>query len=172
MTSKTNISGKQISAAAQHKYNAPSCDWKSHQNKDRTVEHQSSKIYKYKGDFRWRGIKTEKYKQKDGGWSSIARNVLIGNNGETCKFHLRYFEIKPDGYSSLESHKHEHVVICIRGKGKIAMGNKSYSLNYLDTAYVAPNTAHQLTNPYDEPFGFFCIVNAKRDKPKHNGYGA
>lgn len=146
-----------------------SCDWtgKSIEKK----QENKNRIFRYKGSFRWSGIKTEKYKQKDSGqkdrnWSSIARNVLIGNSGETCKFHLRYFEIEPDGYSSLESHKHEHVVICIRGRGKIAMGNRSYSLNYLDTAYVAPNAVHQLTNPYDEPFGFFCIVNAKRDKPK------
>ncbi|MEW6739475.1 MAG: cupin domain-containing protein [Nitrospirota bacterium] len=148
---------------------APSCDWRSPQNKG--ARDDSNKIYRYKGNFRWSGVKTEKYKQKDGAqkdknWSAISRNVLIGNQGETCKFHLRYFEIEPNGYSSLERHRHEHVVVCIRGKGKIRMGEKTYSLNYLDTAYVAPDTVHQLTNPYDEPFGFFCIVNAKRDKPK------
>jgi ribulose-bisphosphate carboxylase large chain len=142
------------------------CDWKSPDAQRSVLNAQRSKIYRHKDNFKWSGAKTEKYKQKEGGWSSIARNVLIGNQGETCNFHLRYFEIEPNGYSSLESHKHEHVVICIRGKGKIRMNNKYYSLNYLDTAYVAPNIVHQLTNPYDEPFGFFCIVNAKRDKPK------
>ncbi len=143
---------------------APSCDWRSPRNKG--ARDDSNRIYRYKGNFRWSGVKTEKYKQKDGGWSAISRNVLIGNQGETCKFHLRYFEIEPDGYSSLERHRHEHVVVCIRGKGKIRIGEKTYSLNYLDTAYVAPDTVHQLANPYDEPFGFFCIVNAKRDRPK------
>jgi ribulose-bisphosphate carboxylase large chain len=146
------------------------CNWTG-RSTARKPENKN-KIFRYKGNFKWSGVKTEKYKQKNGAqkdknWSSIARNVLIGNSGETCKFHLRYFEIEPGGYSSLESHKHEHVVICIRGKGKIRMNNKYYSLNYFDTAYVAPNIVHQLTNPYDEPFGFFCIVNAKRDKPKH-----
>ncbi len=145
-----------------HEY-AHSCDWKSPQNKDRAAV---SKIYRHKENFRWSGIKAEKYKKQDGGWSAISRLVLTGSHGETSKFHLRYFEITPGGYSSLERHKHEHVVVCIRGRGKIRMGKKSYTLNYLDTAYVAPDTVHQLTNPFDEPFGFFCIVNAKRDKPK------
>jgi ribulose-bisphosphate carboxylase large chain len=39
-------------------------------------------------------------------------------------------------------------------------------MEYLDTLYIAPEVPHQLTNPYKEPFGFFCIVNAKRDRPK------
>lgn len=153
--------------------NAPSCDWSAPQNKG--AKDNSNKIYRYKGNFRWSGIKTEKYKQKDGGqgdkaknknWSAIARHVLIGSHGETTKFHLRYFEIAPNGYSSLEKHRHEHVVVCVRGKGKVLIGEKSHTIGYLDTVYIAPNTVHQLTNPYDEPFGFFCIVNAKRDKPK------
>lgn len=144
----------------------PSCDWKAPDAQHSALNARQNKIYRHKSDFTWSGVKAEKYKQKDGNWSAIVRNVLIGNRGETAKFHLRYFEIAPNGYSSLERHKHEHVVICIRGKGKIRMGEKFYTLNYLDTAYVAPNTVHQLTNPFDEPFGFFCIVNAKRDKPK------
>lgn len=146
-----------------------SCDWKTAENKKSTIS--KDRIFRHKGNFRWRGIKIQRYKQtysdkagKD--WSEILRSELIGNHGETTRFHLRYFEIKPNGYSSLERHKHEHVVICIRGKGKIRMGKKLYVLNYLDTAYVASNTVHQLTNPYDEPFGFFCIVNSQRDKPK------
>jgi ribulose-bisphosphate carboxylase large chain len=148
---------------------APSCDWnapaktKKTENKDR--------IFRHKGGFRWSGVKTEKYKQKDGNWSAIVRNVLIGNRGETAKFHLRYFEIESGGYSSLERHRHEHVVVCIRGKGKVIIGKRSHSIAYLDTVYIAPDTVHQLQNPYDEPFGFFCIVNAKRDKPRSFGSG-
>lgn len=162
---KANLSAS-WGSAVRRSIQSPSCDWKSPDTRRTTHNAQCSKIYRHKGNFRWSGVKTEKYKQKDGGWLSIARNVLIGNQGETCKFHLRYFEIGPNGYSSLERHRHEHVVVCIRGKGKIRMGKKTYSLNYLDTAYVAPDAVHQLTNPYDEPFGFLCIVNAKRDMPK------
>jgi len=127
-------------------------------NKDR--------IYRHSSNCRWTGVATDKYKQVDGGWYSISRRVLVGKRGESAKFHLRYFEIAPGGCSSLERHRHEHVVICIRGKGRVKLGKKSCLIGNLDTVYIAPDTIHQLLNPGMEPFGFFCIVNAKRDRPK------
>jgi ribulose-bisphosphate carboxylase large chain len=144
---------------------APSCDWKS---LGRSIKDNKDRVIRYLGDFRWKGIRAERYKKEEGtkNWANIIRNVLIGNRGESTKFHLRYFEISPKGFSSLEWHNHEHVVICIRGKGNILLGNKWVKIGYLDTVYIAPKTIHQLKNPYNEPFGFFCIVNAKRDKPK------
>lgn len=125
-----------------------------------------SRLYRHKGDFKWHGIKTEKYKPKGGDWADIARRVIVGNYGEYTKFHFRYFEISPGGYSSFEKHRHEHVVVCVRGKGKVLTGKKMNTMNFLDTLYISPDAPHQLSNPFDEPFGFFCIVNAKRDKPK------
>ncbi len=141
-----------------------------------------TKLYKHKGNFTWKGIKTERYKSSGKGWSDIVRQTLIGNHGETTKFHLRYFEIAPDGYSSFEMHKHEHVVIGIRGKGICIVRNprsallgespeateaeKTFEIEFLDTLHIQPDAPHQLRNPFNEPFGFFCIVNAKRDRPK------
>jgi ribulose-bisphosphate carboxylase large chain len=141
------------------------CEWRS-QCADTQDGKNKNKIYRHKGACIWSGTRTERYKQKDGEWSDISRNVLIGNSGESAKFHLRYFEIAAGGFSSLEKHSHEHVVICIKGKGKVVTGEKSHVIKYLDTLYIAPNTVHQLSNPYGGPFGFFCIVNADRDKPK------
>lgn len=125
-----------------------------------------SRLYRHRGDFTWSGVKTERYKPRGGDWADIIRRVLIGNHSEATRFHLRYFEISPGGYSSYEKHRHEHVVICVRGKGKVLTGKRRHTLNFLDTLYIAPDEPHQLSNPFDEPFGFFCIVNARRDKPK------
>jgi len=132
-----------------------------------------TRFYRHKGDFTWQGIKTERYKTEGSHWADVIRRVLIGNHNESAKYHLRYFEISPGGYSSFEKHKHEHVIVGIRGKGKVFCGKsestrteKTYVLNFLDTLYIAPNTPHQLSNPFHEPFGFFCIVNARRDEPK------
>ena len=111
-------------------------------------------------------MKVEEYKTKSDDWEGIARQVLIGAGGESTKFHLRYFEIKPGGYSSFETHKHEHVVIGIRGRGKARLGRRVVNINHLDVLYINPDTPHRLYNPYDDPFGFFCIVNARRDRPK------
>ncbi|MEW6067744.1 MAG: cupin domain-containing protein [Nitrospirota bacterium] len=145
------------------------CDWKTglpNQKGKKSLADNKSRLWKYKGSFAWHGIKTEKYKPTGKDWSNILRQTLIGKHGETTKFHLRYFEIVTGGYSSFEVHKHEHVVICIRGKGICIAGKKNYKIGFLDIIYIEPKAPHQLKNPFKEPFGFFCIVNAKRDKPK------
>ncbi|MGO9605037.1 MAG: hypothetical protein ACLQAT_16900 [Candidatus Binataceae bacterium] len=36
----------------------------------------------------------------------------------------------------------------------------------MDTIYIAPDRAHQLIAIGNEPLGFFCIVDAKRDRPR------
>lgn len=121
-----------------------------------------SKIIRFKNN-QWRGIKRNIYKENSGNWALIDRFSLV--SGDAIKFEVRYFEIGASGCSSLEYHNHAHVVICLKGKGKIRLGNKYRILKYLDIAYIAPNEIHQLSNPYKEPFGFFCIVDAERDKP-------
>jgi ribulose-bisphosphate carboxylase large chain len=128
--------------------------------------HNKTRLFKHKGNFTWQGIKTERYKNVGNDWKDIIRMVLIGSHNESTKFHLRYFEIAPGGYSSFEKHRHEHVVIGIRGKGVAVCGEKRYRLDFLDVLYISPLTPHQLRNPFNEPFGFLCIVNAKRDKPR------
>jgi ribulose-bisphosphate carboxylase large chain len=143
------------------------CDWKCKPDNGREIPAENiSRLYRHKKDFSWQGIEKEKYKKEDGDWADIARHTLIGNHAETAGFHLRYFEIAPGGCSSFETHKHEHVVIGIRGKGICVVGNKRYQMRFLDTLYIAPDAPHQLRNPFKEPFGFFCIVNSKRDRPK------
>lgn len=142
------------------------CDWRNKPQKKTKPSKNKSALYKHKVNCSWQGIKTERYKQSGSEWSDITRKTLIGNHNETSKFHLRYFEIASGGRSSFEKHRHEHVVICVKGKGEAVIGKKIYKINNLDVLYLSPNTPHQLKNPFKNPFGFFCIVNAKRDKPK------
>ncbi len=117
-------------------------------------------------DYKWEGIEIKKYKDESNTWLDVCRQVIAGKYGERTKFHLRYFEIAPGGYSTLEKHKHEHVVICVRGKGKAIAGNEVYEMSFMDVLYIGSNVVHQFVNDSDEPFGFLCIVDAKRDKPK------
>jgi len=124
------------------------------------------RIHRHRENFSWTGVRTERYKADDGTWQEVIRRVLAGDKGENTKFHLRYFEVSPGGHTTFEYHRHEHVVISVRGKGKARIGEKTYSLEYLDTLYIPPDTPHQLMNPFDEPFGFFCIVDARRDRPE------
>ncbi|MGC2424117.1 MAG: cupin domain-containing protein [Nitrospirota bacterium] len=138
-----------------------------------------SRLHKFNPDYTWSEVAKEPYKA--GGASvgrdapgapetacfcGIDRQTLIGMKGESAKFHVRYFEVEPGGHSSLEKHEHEHVVICVRGKGRALAGDKVFEVGFMAALYVAPNEPHQLINTGTDPFGFICIVDAERDRPK------
>jgi ribulose-bisphosphate carboxylase large chain len=126
-------------------------------------------VRRFRRDFRWDGIELEPYKlaaHRGGDFRGASRQVIVGARGERVKFHLRYFELEPGGFTSLERHRHPHVVIGVRGRGRVRVENGSFLLKPNDTAYIGPNRAHQLRAVGKTPFGFFCIVDAKRDRPR------
>lgn len=127
-----------------------------------------SKVIRHRGDFTWQGVPLETYKETTETWKGITRRELSGKRGESQRFHVRYFEIAPGGYSTLERHLHEHVVIPIRGRGEAQFGCYVFQVGFGDVVYVAPNDPHQFRNPAsaEEPFGFLCLVNADRDVPQ------
>ncbi|MBF0465667.1 MAG: cupin domain-containing protein [Nitrospirae bacterium] len=117
--------------------------------------------------FLWHGRIPTVYKASEHqDFKDIIRHELTGQYGEQTNFDLRYFEIAEKGYSSLEKHQHEHVIICVRGVGQLISGEDKITLNPLDVAYVPPMQVHRLINETAEPFGFFCIVDHIRDKPQ------
>jgi ribulose-bisphosphate carboxylase large chain len=120
----------------------------------------------FREDFRWDGVPVAEYKQSSEHWAGIARMLLVGGRGEQTAFHVRYFEIAPGGFSSLEEHAHEHAVVVLRGRGRVRLPDGEHELSFGDTVYVAPHDRHQFRNPSaTEPFGFLCIVDAQRDTP-------
>lgn len=99
-------------------------------------------------------------------FAGVRRVELVGKSAEACTFDLRYFEIAPGGYTSLERHAHVHVLIGARGRGELQLDGAARPLAVNDVAYVAPQQVHQLRNAGDEPFGFYCIVDRHRDRPQ------
>ncbi len=152
--------------AHQDSLTGSSCDWRSAPPTEIIVDNRS-RVCRFNPDYTWSGVPQESYKTENGGWSAIVRNVLIGAKGESAGFDLRYFEIAPGGHSSLEKHLHEHVVIVVRGHGQAVLDGYLVEVGFLDTLYISPNDPHQLLNPFAEPFGFFCIVNHERDRPRN-----
>ncbi len=123
----------------------------------------------FKSGFRWDGVEVEPYKiraQRGGEFCGASRQVIVGKHGEQVKFHLRYFELEPGGFTSLERHRHAHVVVAVRGRGAARVGLEQLRLKPLDAIYIGPNEPHQLSAPGKVKFGFFCIVDARRDKPR------
>lgn len=133
-----------------------------------TLEGNHSKVIRREEGFTWQGVPIEPYKATTDTWKGITRRELAGKRGESQAFHVRYFEIEPGGFSTLEKHAHEHVVIPLRGTGEVQFGCYLYRVRMGDVVYVAPDDAHQFRNPGEntEPFGFLCIVNADRDAPQ------
>jgi ribulose-bisphosphate carboxylase large chain len=128
---------------------------------------QGSRVIRFLPGFRWQGVEVADYKSSGDGWCGIRRMSLAGEAGEQTAFHLRYFEIEPGGFSSLEQHRHEHVVVVLRGQGQVRLGEAVHELAFGDTVYVAPSEVHQFRNPSGaEPFGFLCIVDSERDRPE------
>lgn len=126
-----------------------------------------SKLLRFLPDFTWQGVPLEPYKADSETWRGMSRRELIGKRGESPRFHVRYFEIAPGGYSTLEKHQHEHVVVVLRGRGEVQLNCRIYPVGFGDVIYVCPEEPHQLRCPEgeSEPFGFLCVVNAERDRP-------
>ena len=118
--------------------------------------------------FRWAGVEAEDYKSRAGdapgtGWQAVTRHT-IGPAG--AAFETRYFELGPGGYSSLEKHRHVHLVFAVRGRGRALVGDSVFDFEGLDAIYVPPHTPHRWINAGNEPFGFLCTVDAERDRPQ------
>ena len=79
---------------------------------------------------------------------------------------LRYFEVAPGGFSTLERHEHMHAVLILRGRGHCLVGDEVKQLETRDLVTVPPMTWHQFRATTDEPLGFLCMVDAQRDKPQ------
>jgi quercetin dioxygenase-like cupin family protein len=129
----------------------------------------SKTIRRFRSGFRWGGVPLEAYKLSTHGggeFRGASRQVLIGRDSERVRFHVRYFELEPGGFTSLERHRHSHVVIGIRGRGRVRIGRRRYSVARLDTVYIAPDQPHQLSAVGRGAFGFLCIVDARRDRPR------
>lgn len=128
-----------------------------------------SRVVRFQDGFRWEGIPVARYKHADGNWSGVSRTTLVGDQGEKSAFHVRYFEIAPGGFTTLEQHAHEHAVLVLRGRGQVVLGEQTHDLHFGDLVYVGPREQHQFRNSaIGEPLGILCIVDAQRDKPLLN----
>lgn len=117
------------------------------------------------GDYRWDGIPVSAYKPGGTHFAGITRQLLFeGGEGLGCQ--LRYFEVAPDGYSSLERHRHAHAIMVIRGRGRALVGDRILDLATHDLAKVPPLTWHQFRAAGGGPFGFLCMVDCGRDPPE------
>jgi mannose-6-phosphate isomerase-like protein (cupin superfamily) len=123
-------------------------------------------VHRKAGDgYQWEGVERRPYKEDERAlFKTITRQILFSDpelHGE-----LRYFEVAPGGFSTLERHEHMHAVLILRGSGRCLVGREIRPLETHDLVTVPPWTWHQFRATGNEPLGFLCLVNAQRDKPQ------
>ncbi len=119
-------------------------------------------------DFRWEGVPVLDYKEEGAApFKAITRQTLFSDPGLFGE--LRYFEIAPGGYSTLERHEHMHAVAIFRGEGHCLVGSAVHRVKLHDLVTIAPLTWHQFRATCGTELGFLCMVNATRDRPQLPG---
>jgi quercetin dioxygenase-like cupin family protein len=117
-----------------------------------------SDIHKFLNNknFQWEGVENNPIVME--GVQSAAIHILIGEKENAPNSIMRFIHLDPGGHSRLEQHPHEHEVIVLQGKGKIQIGNEISDVEPFDVVFVEGNALHQFSNPYDEVFGFICVI--------------
>lgn len=126
---------------------------------------ETGRVLRFLEGFRWEGVEQHAYKEEGSApFEGISRQLLFSDPDLACE--LRFFEIEPCGYSTLERHKHVHVVMILRGHGECLVGHKVRAVAAYDLVTVPPMTCHQFRAAADAPLGFLCMVNAVPDQPQ------
>lgn len=117
------------------------------------------------GDYRWDGVELLRYKDEGSvPFRDVTRQTLFRR--PDMRGELRYFEVAPAGYSTLERHEHVHAVMILRGAGQVLVGQQVFQVSTFDLVTVPPLTWHQFRAGANSPLGFLCMVDAERDKPQ------
>jgi quercetin dioxygenase-like cupin family protein len=121
-------------------------------------------IRRFHGDYRWDATELLAYKEDESvPFKAITRQTLFRDPNMAGE--LRYFEVAPGGYSTLERHEHMHGVLILRGRGQCLVGDQVQAIETHDLVTVPPWSWHQFRAAPDAPLGFLCMVNVERDKP-------
>ncbi len=121
-------------------------------------------VTRYQRDFRWDGVPVQPYKSEGTHFRAITRQLLVGPDaGLGCE--LRYFELEPDGHSTLERHEHPHAVVVVRGEGSVLVGSEVFSIRAFDLVQVPSRSWHQFRAADASELGFLCLVDTERDRP-------
>jgi quercetin dioxygenase-like cupin family protein len=122
-------------------------------------------VRRHDGSYHWEGVDVLEYKQEGSApFKDVTRQVLFESADLPAQ--LRYFEVAPGGYTTLERHNHVHAVMVIRGHGECLVGDKAYAIDTHDLVNVPPMTWHQFRAAPDAPLGFLCLVASDRDRPQ------
>ena len=97
------------------------------------------------------------------GVAGLSMRTLISKNDGAHNFAMRLFHVDPGGYTFHHSHKWEHEMFVIEGKGQAITPEGTKVLKDGYTIFVPPGEVHQFKNTGSTRLSFLCVVpnNAK-----------
>jgi mannose-6-phosphate isomerase-like protein (cupin superfamily) len=132
---------------------------------DDTISSPERPAHRAARGHRWEQVELRPYKEDERAlFKTVSRQILFSDPALDAE--LRYFEVAPGGFSTLERHEHMHAVMVLRGRGECLVGREVRKIELHDLVTVPPWTWHQFRAGAQEPLGFLCMVNARRDKPQ------
>ncbi len=123
-------------------------------------------IHKFTGDwdqvFSWDGARSRNYGNDPS--NRVTETWMIGKKEGAENFAFRYYQLESGAHSRQEQHQHDHGVLVLQGSGEVQLGDEVHPISRGDIVYIPPGLLHQLRNTGDDPFGFLCVIPARRKK--------
>lgn len=94
------------------------------------------------------------------GAKDVAVRWLISREDGAENIAMRMFELQPNGYTPLHTHRHEHEVFVIEGRGIFVFDRKEHQFGPEFVIFVPPNKEHQFRNTGDCVLRLLCIIPA------------
>ena len=86
-------------------------------------------------DFRWAGVERRAYKDEASApYKGVTRQTLASD--PRLAGELRYFEVEPSGYTTLERHEHMHAVMILTGAGSVLVGDEVFAVKPNDLVNI------------------------------------
>jgi quercetin dioxygenase-like cupin family protein len=107
----------------------------------------------------WDGVPIHAY---GADFEGVTRQIPIGEPEGSDNFIVRYFRLEPGTHSNLERHPHEHGVVVMHGRARLQINDQFYEVSQFDSIYISGNDLHQFVQQGEQPFGFLCVIKAKK----------
>jgi quercetin dioxygenase-like cupin family protein len=105
-----------------------------------------------------RGANSIKRKDVEEEGAKKVRIQLLINQHRAATFVMRRFFVGPQGETPLHTHRWEHEVYVLKGRGIVTDGKAKYKLGPGTVVYIPQNKKHQFRNTGNQQLVFLCII--------------
>ncbi|MFG0328658.1 MAG: cupin domain-containing protein [Phycisphaerales bacterium] len=92
------------------------------------------------------------------GADRVQMRLLLGREDGAPTFAMRHFTVESGGHSPRHEHNYEHGIFIVAGRGSVEVAGETQEVAAGDSAFIPPNTVHQLRADQGEELQFLCMV--------------